>query len=117
VRLPPEQSRDQRDHHDLQRLDQQQRADLAQQQSRPGQRRGPEPLDHSVAPLEPGCDRERRERRGHHGQRQHARCEHVDGTTGELEPQVCRALHPADQDDDRDHHGEEELLPVAEHQP
>ena len=94
-----------------------QAADLAGEQAGAGQRRGAEPLDHAVAPLEAGGDRQRGERRRHHRQRQHAGREDVDGRVREVEAEWCGAGHAADQHDHRDHHGEQQLLAVAQHQP
>ena len=98
-------------------LDEQQRADLAEQQARARQRGGPEPLDHAVAPLEPGRDRQRGERRGHHRQREHPGGELVDRAVREAEVEVLGRGDAADEHDHGDHHGEQQLLAVAQHQP
>ena len=80
---------------DLERLDERASAPhLAEQQAVAGQRGGAEPLDHAVAALEPGHDRQRRERGRHHGQGEDARSEHVDGGRGRSRCRGARRRAP-----------------------
>ncbi len=82
------------------------------------QGRGAEQLDHPVAALEAGRDRHGGERGRHHGEREHARRQDVDGPVAvEVDPDASRGGDAADQHDHRDDDGEQQLLAVAEHQP
>ena len=76
-------------------LDEQQRADLAEQQPGARQGRGAEPLEHAVAALEAGGDRQGGEGGRHDRQREHAGGEHVDRRCGrgQVEP-VARPATP-----------------------
>ena len=76
---------------DLQHLDQQEAADLAGEQPGPRERRGPEALDHPVPTLEPGRDRQRRERRRHHREREDAGSQDVDRAMGQTQADVLGA--------------------------
>ena len=102
---------------ELEHLDQEQGADLAEQQARARERGGAEPLDHAVAALEAGGDGQRGERRRHHRQREHAGREDVDRRVRERQAHVLRPGHGADQHDHGDHHREQELFAVAQQQP
>ena len=82
-----------------------------------GSGEAPEPLEHAVATLEAGGDRQRGERRRDDGQREHAGGEHVDRGVGEVEAEAVGAGDAADQREHGDHQGEQQLLAVAQQQP
>ena len=78
VRVPAEGEAHSADHHELQELDGQHREGLGHQEAAPAERAHAEQAQHAVTTVEGGGDRLAGERRGDHGQGQHAWHGHVD---------------------------------------